>query len=81
MTYEQLDIIKIIKLKMNACWDVVPHSPVEAYQCCRGTYAPTIRRMNNMNDRGSKHLWNTSKLLPDYTAQHPRRQSFSYLLP
>jgi hypothetical protein len=28
-------------------------------------------------DGGSKHLWNVGKLLPDYTAQHPRRQSSS----
>jgi hypothetical protein len=30
------------------------------------------------DDGGSKHLWNVSKLLPDYTAQQPRRQSCSY---
>jgi hypothetical protein len=29
----------------------------------------------------SKHLWNFGKLLPDYTAQHPRRQSSSYSPP
>jgi hypothetical protein len=27
------------------------------------------------DDGGSNHLWNVGKLLPDYTAQHPRRQS------
>jgi hypothetical protein len=27
----------------------------------------------------SKHLWNVGKLLPDYTAQQPRRQQSSYL--
>jgi hypothetical protein len=27
------------------------------------------------DDRGSKHLWNISKLLPDFTAQHPRTSS------
>jgi hypothetical protein len=26
---------------------------------------------------GSKHLWNNGQFLPDYTAQHPRRQSSS----
>jgi hypothetical protein len=26
------------------------------------------------DDEGSKHLWNVGKLLPDYTAQQPRRQ-------
>jgi hypothetical protein len=28
-------------------------------------------------DGGGKHLWNVHKLLPDYTAQQPRRQSSS----
>jgi hypothetical protein len=27
------------------------------------------------DDGGSKNLWNVSKLLPDYTAEHLRRQS------
>jgi hypothetical protein len=26
------------------------------------------------DDGGSKHFWNIGKLLPDYTAQQPRRQ-------
>jgi hypothetical protein len=30
------------------------------------------------NDGGSKYLWNFGKLLPDYTAQQPRRQPSSY---
>jgi hypothetical protein len=30
------------------------------------------------DDGGSKHLWNAGKLLPDYTAQQPRRQQSSY---
>jgi hypothetical protein len=29
------------------------------------------------DDGGIKHLWNVGKLLLDYTAQHPRRQSSS----
>jgi hypothetical protein len=33
------------------------------------------------DDGGSKHLWNIRKLLPDYTAQHSRRQSSSYSPP
>jgi hypothetical protein len=28
-------------------------------------------------NRGSKHLQNVSKLLPDYTMQHPKRQPSS----
>jgi hypothetical protein len=30
------------------------------------------------DDGGSKHLWNFGQFLPDYTAQHTRRQSPSY---
>jgi hypothetical protein len=30
-------------------------------------------------DECSKHLWNVDKRLPDYTAQHPRRQSSWHL--
>jgi hypothetical protein len=32
---------------------------------------------DNPDDGGSKYLWNTGKLIPDYTAQHPRGQSSS----
>jgi hypothetical protein len=31
--------------------------------------------MHRFDDKVSKNLWNGRKLLPDYTAQHPRRQS------
>jgi hypothetical protein len=33
------------------------------------------------DDGGSNHLGNVGKLLPDYTAQHRRRQSSSFSLP
>jgi hypothetical protein len=33
------------------------------------------------DDGGSEHLWNFGKFLPNYTAQHPRRQSSSYSPP
>lgn len=31
--------------------------------------------------RGSKNLWNFSRLLPAYTVQHPRRQSYGIQFP
>jgi hypothetical protein len=31
------------------------------------------------HDGGSKHLWNAHKLVPDYTAHHPRRQPSFFL--
>jgi hypothetical protein len=45
--------------KMTVLWDVVPCSLVEAYRGFRG--ACCLRKVG--------------KLLPDYIAQHPRRQS------
>jgi hypothetical protein len=32
------------------------------------------------DDGGSKNLWNVDQFLPDYTAQHPRRQPSSYIV-
>jgi hypothetical protein len=49
-------------MKITIFWDAVSCSLVEVYQ----------------RFRGSKHLWNVGRFLPDYMAQHPRRQS-SYL--
>jgi hypothetical protein len=39
--------------------------------------SPRARLTHRLDDGGSKHLWNISKLLPDYTAQHPRRHPSS----
>jgi hypothetical protein len=33
------------------------------------------------DDGGRKHLRNVGKLIPDYTAQYPRKQSYSYSPP
>jgi hypothetical protein len=41
-------------------------------------HVDTCRRNCAVSDSGSRHLWNVSQFLPDYTAQHPRRQSSSY---
>jgi hypothetical protein len=61
-------------------------SLVEVYRRCRG--APSSGRRvsctlltRRPDDGGSKHLWNVGKLLPDYTAQQPRRQPSSYSPP
>jgi hypothetical protein len=39
--------------------------------------APCSRQGDRPDDGGSKHLWNVGKLIPDYTAQQPTRQSSS----
>jgi hypothetical protein len=43
---------------------------------CRITASTSITRAmtHRPDDGGSKHLWNVGKLLPDNTAQQPRRQ-------
>jgi hypothetical protein len=61
---------------MAVFWVVAPCTLVEVYQCFRG--ACYLRHQGN-DDEGSKHLWNISKLLPDYMVQQPRRQSYSFL--
>jgi hypothetical protein len=33
-----------------------------------------VRFTHRRDGGGSRHLWNTGKLLPDYMAEHPRRQ-------
>jgi hypothetical protein len=38
-------------------------------------------RSNLVRSGAYKHLWNVGKLLPDYTAQHPWRQSSSRFIP
>jgi hypothetical protein len=57
-------------------WVVAPCSLVEVYRHFGG--ACCLHRPDNGD---SKHLWNVSKFLPDYTAQQPRRQSSSYSPP
>jgi hypothetical protein len=51
---------------MAVFWIVAPCGLVEDYH-----------QDYRSDDGGSKHLWNVGKLLIDYTAQKPRRQSSS----
>jgi hypothetical protein len=67
----RFQVLTAAGMKVIAFWDVAPCSLVEVYQRFRG--ACWLYRQGY--DWGSKHLWNVGKLLPDYTAQHPRWQS------
>jgi hypothetical protein len=60
------EVLTAVSTKMAVFWVVAPCSLVEFYQRFRGP-----------DDGGSKDLWNTGKLLPDYTALQPRRQPSS----
>jgi hypothetical protein len=81
------DLYKIIKnifllevsgshsgMKMTVFWVVASCSSVEGYRRFRGA----CRLYHQGTDGGSKHLWKVGNLLPDFTAQQPRRQSSSY---
>jgi hypothetical protein len=65
-------------MKMTVFWDVAPCSLVEVDWLLRGSFDLHHYRPD---DGGSKLLWNVGHLLPDFTVQHPRRQSSSYSLP
>jgi hypothetical protein len=54
----RFQVLMAASIKMAVFWDVAPYSLLRTYRLDGG---------------GSKHISNVSKLLPDYTAQHPRR--------
>jgi hypothetical protein len=63
-----------------------PSSPLASQGSALSDWFPCLKPIPRLwltycpDDGGIKHLWNISKLLPDYMVQHPRRQSSSYLL-
>jgi hypothetical protein len=60
---------------MKICWDVAPCSLVEIDRRFRGVYCLHHQGDDNGN---TKLFRNVGKLLPDCTAQNPRRQSSSH---
>jgi hypothetical protein len=52
-----------MSMKMAVFWDV-----------SLGTLVEIDRRFRDDNG-DSKHLWNVGQFSPEYTAQHPRKQS------
>jgi hypothetical protein len=60
-------VLRLCILEMTVFWVVAPCSLVEVYRRLRGACCLHYR----FDDGGS----NVGKLLPDYTAQQPRRQS------
>jgi hypothetical protein len=70
-------VLTAASIKMAVFWAIAPCSLVEVYRRVRG--ACCLRRQCDKcsDNGGSKHLWNVSKLLPDYTAQQPTRQPSS----
>jgi hypothetical protein len=61
------------ELEKTVFWDGAPCRLLDIDRRFRGAHNP--------DDGGSKHLWNVGQFLPDYTAQHPRRQPSSFSPP
>jgi hypothetical protein len=66
----RFQVLTATGMKMTVLGDIAPCSLVEIEWRFRGAYC----LHHQGNDGGSKHLSNVGKLLPDYTAQQPRRQ-------
>jgi hypothetical protein len=69
MNSMRFQILMVVSMKMAIFWVVALCTLVKVYWCFRGAGCP--------DDGGSKHLWNVSELIPDYTAQQPTRQPSS----
>jgi hypothetical protein len=59
-------------MKMAVFWVVAPFSLVQVYRRFRGACCLHYQE----EDRGSEHLRNVSRLLPEYTALQSARHSF-----
>jgi hypothetical protein len=65
-------VLTVASMKKTVFWVVAPCGMVDTDWCFRWAYC--LEHQGD-DDRGTKHLWNIGKLLPDYTLLHPRRQS------
>jgi hypothetical protein len=63
----RFQVLTMASMKMAVFWVAVLCTLVEVYRSVRGA-------CDCPDDGGSKHLWNVSKLLPDYMEQQRRRQ-------
>jgi hypothetical protein len=68
----RIQVLTAANMKTTVFWDIAPCSVVEVYRLFGGSCC-----LHHQSDGGSKHVWNVGKLLPDFTAQQPRRQLFS----
>jgi hypothetical protein len=69
----RFQVLTTTNMKMAVFWDIAPCALVFDRRF-KGAYCDLP------DDRGSKHLWNVGKYLPDNAAQHPRRQQSSLSL-
>jgi hypothetical protein len=73
--FVRFEVLTAVSTKMAVFWVVAPCSLVEVYLRFRGPCCLHHYGYYRPDDGGSKDLWNIGKLLPDYTALQPRRQS------
>jgi hypothetical protein len=73
----EVQVLTVPNMNMSVVWDGALCSLVEAYLCFRSSFC---FHCHSPDDGGCKHLWNVSKPLPDYMAQHPRWQWSSKLV-
>jgi hypothetical protein len=69
-------VLTATSIKMAVFWDVAPCSLVEVCRCFRDIYCLQTAIRALMMD--SKNHWNISQYVPDYIAQHPRKQTSSF---
>jgi hypothetical protein len=74
----RFQVLTATSMKITVFWYVAPCSLTKIDRRFRRAYWLHYHRPD---DRGSKHLWNVDQFPLDYTAQHPRRQWFSYSSP
>jgi hypothetical protein len=70
--FVKFQVLTAASMNMTVFWDVAPCNLIKDYRRFRDAYCLHYR----LDDAGRKYLWNVGKLLPFFTAQHPRRQSF-----
>jgi hypothetical protein len=70
----RFEVLMAVSMKMAILWVVAPCSVVEINRCFRCACCTHHQGNYSPDDGGSKHLWNVSKLLPDYMVQQPGRQ-------
>jgi hypothetical protein len=70
LIYVRFQVFMAASIKTAVFWVAAPCSVVKVYRRFRG--ACWLHHQGD--DKGSNHLWKVSKLLPNYTAQQPRRQ-------
>jgi hypothetical protein len=66
-----------MNFKMTVFWDIAPCRLLEIVRCFRSAYS----FCHQSDEWVFERLWDFGQFLPDYTAQHSRRQPYSHISP